>query len=166
MMSDIDSIQASEPLEAIPALQLDRQFCFVLYALSRRITQLYRPLLEPLGLTYPQYLAMLVLWETASSGEGHRGVPVKYLCERLMLDTGTLTPLLKRLETQGMLRRKRSTSDEREVRVSLTEAGLGLRASAQTVPGAMLEKSGLTVEEILPLFQGLKQLLTKTDAGE
>src|SRR5215470_20360335 len=91
-------------------LRLDRQICFLLYGASRAVTQLYRPLLAPLGLTYPQYLVMLVMWE-----EGK--VSVGRLCDRLYLDSGTLTPLLKRLEASGLVRRERSTADARVVDV-------------------------------------------------
>src|SRR5215831_12823664 len=103
-------------MDADGALRLDRQICFLLYGASRAITQLYQPLLGPLGITYPQYLVMLVLWE-----EGK--VSVGRLCDRLYLDSGTLTPLVKRLEAAGLVRRERSTADARVVDVELTTAG-------------------------------------------
>ena len=113
---------------ACPAhLRLDQQLCFPLYAASNLMTRLYRPLLDELGLTYPQYLAMLVLWEASPC-------TVSALGERLLLDSGTLTPLLKRLETAGLVRRTRDAADERRVLVSLTDNGLALRARADGVP--------------------------------
>ena len=113
---------------ACPAhLRLDQQLCFPLYAASNLMTRLYRPLLDELGLTYPQYLAMLVLWEASPC-------TVSALGERLLLDSGTLTPLLKRLETAGLVRRTRDATDERRVLVSLTDNGLALRARADGVP--------------------------------
>ena len=108
-------------------LQLDDQLCFALYRASHALTRAYAPLLEPLGLTYPQYLVLLVLWE----GDG---LSVKDIGERLRLDSGTLTPLLKRLEQQGLVVRRRGEDDERVVRVHLTPAGRGLRARARKVP--------------------------------
>jgi len=108
-------------------LHLDDQLCFALYHASRALTRAYAPLLEPLGLTYPQYLALLVLWE-------RDGVTVKALGERLALDSGTLTPLLKRLAHQGLVSRKRGEDDERVVRIHLTASGRALRAKAKRVP--------------------------------
>lgn len=113
------------------SLRLDDQLCFPIYAASRRIQAVYRPLLEPLGLTYPQYLVMLVLWE-------EDGLRVSAIGDRLALDSGTLTPLLKRLEAAGLVERRRDTSDNRVVRISLTDAGRALRAQAEDVPGALL----------------------------
>jgi len=108
-------------------LHLDDQLCFALYHASRALTRAYAPLLDPLGLTYPQYLVLLVLWE-------RDGVTVKALGERLSLDSGTLTPLLKRLAHQGLVSRKRGEDDERVVRIHLTAAGRALRAKAKKVP--------------------------------
>lgn len=108
-------------------LQLNQQLCFPLYAASNLMTRLYRPMLDELGLTYPQYLAMLVLWEASPS-------TVSALGERLLLDSGTLTPLLKRLESAGLVHRTRDTADERRVLVSLTAEGRELRARADGVP--------------------------------
>ena len=112
---------------------LDQQLCFALYRASRAMTRVYGPLLEPLGLTYPQYLTLLALWEA-------RGVPdlsVKQLGERLSLDSATLTPLLKRLEAQALIERRRDGADERVVRVHLTRKGRALEAKAQTVPAEL-----------------------------
>ena len=110
-----------------PQLRLDQQLCFPLYAASNLMTRLYRPLLEELGLTYPQYLAMLALWEASPC-------TVSALGERLLLDSGTLTPLLKRLESAGLVQRIRDTADERRVLVSLTDAGQALQNRAASVP--------------------------------
>lgn len=153
---------------AEPWLQLENQFCFVLYALSRRITAEYRPLLDAIGLTYPQYLVMLVLWEAQAdqSPEQFAGVPVKFLGERLLLDTGTLTPLLKRLESAGLIQRKRSEQDEREVRIRLTEAGLQLKEQARAIPLQMLCNSGMAPDRVLAVQQELRALLTAVCSTE
>ncbi|MEI6623943.1 MAG: MarR family transcriptional regulator [Actinomycetes bacterium] len=119
------------------ALLLDNQLCFLVYRLHRGITDLYRPILADLGLTYPQYLVMLALWESEPMTVGQLGA-------RLHLDSGTLSPLLKRLESAGLLRRTRARTDERSVQVSLTEPGRALRARALVVParvGACLSGS-------------------------
>lgn len=117
-------------------LRLDRQVCFPLYAAARAVQQRYRPLLAPLGLTYPQYLVMMVLWERDRDGED--APTVGNLGDRLFLDSGTLTPLLKRLEARGRLRRERAAHDNRVVRIVLTDAGRALRADAAGVPGQLL----------------------------
>jgi len=136
-------------------LALDRQLCFALYASSLAMTKLYKPLLEPLGLTYPQYLVMLVLWE-------HDGLGVGEIGERLALDSGTLTPLLKRLEQAGLLTRLRDTADERRVRVALTATGRALRRRAQAVPQSIAAASGCSLGELSELtaqLQALRQRL-------
>lgn len=120
------------------ALRLDRQLCFALYSASRAVTRAYGPLLEPLGLTYPQYLVMLVLWEDD-------GASVKELGARLALDSGTLTPLLKRLEQRGLVGRRRDADDERVVRIALTAAGKQLRARARGVPAELACRTGFDV---------------------
>jgi DNA-binding MarR family transcriptional regulator len=107
----------------VDPLRLEDQLCFALYAATRAMTRTFRVRLEPLGLTYPQYLVMIVLWE-------QDGLSIKQIGERLMLDSGTLTPLLKRLEAMKLLRRERAKLDEREVRITLTKEGRRLRASA------------------------------------
>lgn len=109
---------------------LDHQLCFALYRASRAMTRAYAPLLEPLGLTYPQYLTLLALWEA----DGAEELSVKRLGERLSLDSATLTPLIKRLERQALLERRRDTADERVVRVHLTKKGRALGAKARNVP--------------------------------
>lgn len=132
-------------------LQLDQQLCFALYAASRAMTAAYQPLLAPLGVTYPQYLAMMVLWE-------EDGVPVKHLGERLHLDSGTLTPLLKRLATQGLVERQRDDADERVVRIHLTAAGRALKRRAGDVPRQLLCRTGLTIPELTKLRAQLARL--------
>ncbi|MEF9915286.1 MarR family transcriptional regulator [Streptomyces sp. P5-A9] len=132
-------------------LKLDHQVCFSLQAASRAFGGVYREALKDLGLTYPQYLAMMVLWE-------HGPLPVKTIGERLHLDSGTLSPLLKRLETAGLVRRERSPEDERSVTVHLTDAGGGLRERALPVPRAILEATGMSVEEVLDLQRTLARL--------
>ncbi|MFI5660644.1 MarR family winged helix-turn-helix transcriptional regulator [Streptomyces sp. NPDC051684] len=141
-------------------LRLDRQICFALNAASRAFGGVYRELLKDLGLTYPQYLAMLVLWETAPE-EGP--LPVKRLGERLRLDSGTLSPLLKRLETNGLVRRERSTADERSVTVTLTDAGATLKDRAAEVPRQIAAATGFDLEEIETLRARLEQLTRALD---
>jgi DNA-binding MarR family transcriptional regulator len=123
-------------MAAHDALRLDQQLCFALYRASRAVIRAYGPLLEPLGLTYPQYLVMLVLWEDRSAS-------VKALGERLALDSGTLTPLLKRLEQRGLVTRRRDADDERVVRIELTPEGQKLRARATAVPAGLARCAGL-----------------------
>lgn len=132
-------------------LRLDLQLCFPLYAASRAMVQAYTPLLSKLGLTYPQYLVMLVLWEAD-------GVTVKALGEKLYLDSGTLTPLLKRLETLAFVRRERSTEDARSVRVSLTPQGRALRRKAASIPEAIACRTGLSLEELSRLRRDVLRL--------
>ena len=140
-------------------LKLDNQLCFLLYGASRAVTQLYQPLLAPLGLTYPQYLVMLVLWE-----EG--GASVRTLCDRLYLDSGTLTPLLTRLSSAGLIRRVRSKADARVVDIQLTAAGKKLKRAARTVPEALLCRLGLPLAELARVRGELKRLfdLTRLEA--
>jgi DNA-binding MarR family transcriptional regulator len=135
-MSSTDA--ASGPQQA--SLLLDDQLCFALYAASRAVTNRYRPLLDELGLTYPQYLVLLVLWQ-------HGPVPVKELGAALQLDYGTLTPLVKRLEAAGLVRRERRADDERSVLVSLTDAGGRLKERARGVPVAIGAAMGLSPRE-------------------
>lgn len=136
------------------SLQLDDQMCLALYAASRAMTAAYRPLLERLGLTYPQYLVMLTLWE-----RGGR-CTVKDIGAALALDYGTLTPLLKRLQGAGLLERRRSEHDERSVQLSLTEAGVGLREQAATIPAEISRCMALTAEETADLRGLLRHLTT------
>ena len=140
-------------------LKLDNQLCFLLYGASRAVTQLYQPLLAPLGLTYPQYLVMLVLWE-------EDGASVRTLCDRLYLDSGTLTPLLTRLSSAGLIRRVRSKRDARVVDIQLTAAGKKLKRAARSVPEALLCRLGLPLAELARVRGELKRLfdLTRLEA--
>ncbi len=144
--------QASKPnLNSAKALHLDNQLCFALYSTSLAMTKLYKPLLEALKLTYPQYLVMLVLWESDA-------LTVSKLGERLYLDSGTLTPLLKRMEQSGLLVRVRSVDDERKVAVSLTQAGRKLKARAANIPACVLEASACSMAELQALTSELRTL--------
>jgi MarR family transcriptional regulator, organic hydroperoxide resistance regulator len=138
-------------IDSDPALLLDNQLCFALYSTSLAMTKLYKPLLDELGLTYPQYLVMLVLWE-------QDGPMVSELGERLYLDSGTLTPLLKRLETAGLIARVRDTQDERRVHITLTPAGRKLKSKAQKVPGCVRTASQCSLGELMQLKQQLRGL--------
>jgi DNA-binding MarR family transcriptional regulator len=141
----------SRPLSADEALKLDNQLCFALYAASLAMTKLYKPLLEELGLTYPQYLVMLVLWE----GDG---LAVSELGRRLSLDSGTLTPLLKRLEAAGLVSRMRAVDDERRVHIHLSAAGRRLKARAAKVPACILAATQCPLPEVVRLTQELHRL--------
>ena len=146
------------PVPEADWLRLDRQICFSLHAASRAFNSVYRVILKDLGLTYPQYLVMLVLWEQGD-------LPVKKLGEHLRLDSGTLSPLLKRLEAAGLVRRERSTRDERSVEVRLTEEGTALRERALEVPRRIVAATGFDVEEIRDLKTRLDQLTGTLDAA-
>ena len=141
------------------ALQLDNQLCFKLYAASRAVTRAYKPMLDQLGLTYPQYLAMLVLWEW--QGAPPPQPTVKALGERLLLDSGTLTPLLKRLEQLGLVQRQRASHDEREVHLRLTAAGQALREQVLPLRAGLLCDSGASQVELELLRDQLGGLLTR-----
>jgi DNA-binding MarR family transcriptional regulator len=132
-------------------LQLDNQLCFALYSTSLAMTKLYKPLLDELGLTYPQYLAMLVLWEKD-------GLMVSELGERLYLDSGTLTPLLKRLEASGLVARLRDVADERRVHITLTPTGRKLKTQAAKIPGCILTASQCSIPELITLTQQVQTL--------
>ena len=132
-------------------LQLDRQLCFALYSSSLAMTKIYKPLLAPLGLTYPQYLVMLLLWEAD-------GLSVSALGLRLSLDSGTLTPLLKRLEVLGHIERRRASDDERRVDIFLTAAGRKLRARALDIPSQLACASACNLDELAALTRRLHQL--------
>ncbi len=153
-------VTTARPVDRSTWLQLDHQLCFALYSASLAMTKLYKPLLEPLGLTYPQYLVMLVLWE-------QEGLTVSQVGERLSLDSGTLTPLLKRLETQGLLQRLRDTADERRVLLQLSPAGRALKQQALAVPEAVACASGCELDELALLTQRLNNLRQQiADAAE
>jgi DNA-binding MarR family transcriptional regulator len=140
-------------------LLLSNQICFAVYSTAHAFNRVYKPLLDRLGLTYPQYLVMLVLWE-------RDGLSVKEIGERLFLDSGTLTPLLKRLEAAYLVKRTRSKADERQVLVALTARGAGLREKAKTViPPAILAASGCSVGELSELQKSLVTLREQLDAA-
>lgn len=136
------------------ASKLENQLCFKLYALSRQFTSLYRPLLEKLKITYPQYLVLLVLWESEN-------VSVKMIGERLLLDSGTLTPLLKRLEKRGLIIRARSDVDERSTIITLTAEGRSMQATASCIPEDLNKTLGLEKEEYFKLNTKLNELLNQ-----
>ena len=139
-------------------LRLENQICFAVHSAAHAFAQAYRPHLEPLGLTYPQYLVMLLLWEKDDQSVSELGAP-------LFLDSGTLTPLLKRLQTAGLITRKRAEDDERVTRITLTEAGFALKEKAQTVPAAMLCAMGLELDELLALKEKVSALGQALRAG-
>lgn len=138
------------------ALKLENQLCFSLYACSREITKLYKPILEELGITYTQYISLLVLWEKDN-------ITVKTLGEKLHLDSGTLTPLLKRLECMNLVKRIRDTVDERNVYVTLTSEGLGLREKALNIPNKILCSTGLSFQSATLLKEDVNSLLLCLD---
>lgn len=140
-------------------LRLDRQLCFPLYAASNILTRAYRPLLDELGLTYPQYLVLLVLWERAPRVVGEIGA-------QLFLDTGTLTPLLKRMEAAGLVSRQRDPEDERRVIVSLTAKGSSLREVARDIPGKMAASPNLSLCEAQSLHETVWKLIRGLNAAE
>ncbi len=139
-------------------LRLDNQLCFAVYSASLAMTRLYKPLLGKLKLTYPQYLVMLALWE-------HDGLMVSELGERLSLDSGTLTPLLKRLEANGLVARLRDVADERRVHVTLTAAGRRLRGRAAGLPGCLMAATRCSVPELIALTQQIQQLRDRIKAA-
>ena len=132
-------------------LALHRQVCFALYSASRETTAAYRGLLDNLGVTYPQYLVLLVLWEQDGRG-------VQEICTALNLDTGTVSPLLKRLEGAGLVRRGRLSTDERRVRIDLTPAGVALKTQAAQIPARLAQASGLSADELTDLRDVLTRL--------
>jgi DNA-binding MarR family transcriptional regulator len=148
---------AKKPATHLP-LMLDNQLCFAVYSTAHAFNRVYKPLLDRLGLTYPQYLAMLVLWERDD-------VPVKDIGERLFLDSGTLTPLLKRLEAAGLIRRTRSADDERQVLIALTSQGQALREKAKAVPQGLLAASACSVGELTAMKNDLVALRDKLNAA-
>ena len=141
-----------------PLLLLGNQLCFAIYSTAHAFNRVYKPLLDKLGLTYPQYLVMLALWE-------RDGVPVKNLGERLFLDSGTLTPLLKRLEAAGLLKRTRGTEDERQVLVALTPQGQALREKAKAVPQSILAASACSIGELSAMKEEIVALRDRLNAA-
>lgn len=159
MPSNQSAPPAPNPTPSItPQLALDDALCFALYTASRAVTHLYRPLLEEVGLTYPQYVVMLALWE-------QDGVPVKTLGDVLHLDYGTLSPLLKRLEARGLIRRERRPDDERLVTISLTERGKELRTQAACIPDTITAGMGLNKSEFAALNDTLRRLTAAVTAA-
>src|ERR1700731_2065537 len=139
-------------------LLLGNQLCFAIYSTAHTFNRVYKPLLKRLGLTYPQYLVMLVLWE-------RDGLPVKDIGERLFLDSGTLTPLLKRLEAAELIKRTRGTEDERQVLIALTSKGQALREKARNVPHAILAASACSVSELSAMKNQLIGLRDRLNAA-
>ncbi|WP_342107001.1 MarR family transcriptional regulator [Methylobacterium sp. SI9] len=155
----VQSADTVEDEREFDPLLLDNQLCYALYAAAHRMTKSYRPLLERLGLTYPQYLVLLVLWE-------QDGVTVSEIGRRLRLDSGTLTPVLKRLESAGFLLRTRRQSDEREVEIALTPEGAALRADAVSVREAVMCQLELSEPEIRALRKDLSLVIERLSVGE
>ena len=147
-----DASASDSDSHAFDPLALDNQLCFPLYAVSKEVVRRYKPLLDPLGLTYTQYICMMVLWEERSATVGHLG-------QRLRLDSGTLTPLLKKLEAKGYVTRRRTADDGREVVVGLTDEGAALRERALGVPAAMACNLALTRDEAIELRRLLAKAL-------
>ncbi len=142
-----------------PSVALDDQLCFALYAASRAVTARYRPMLEELGLTYPQYLVMMLLWETDHQTVGQLG-------SRLALDSGTLSPLLKRLTAAGLVTRHRRVEDERSVSIALTDQGRALRERALPISEAMIGTIGFDTEEFRDLVKRLRLLTERVNSGD
>jgi DNA-binding MarR family transcriptional regulator len=138
-------------------LKLDNQLCFLFYTASRAVTRMYGPLLEELGVTYPQYLTLLILWE-------HGDSDVSRITELLQMDTGTVSPMLKRLEVNGIISRQRSKDDERRVIISLTRMGSDLKKKAASVPGDLLCRTGLSHDEYSAAKETLNRLLKKINS--
>jgi MarR family transcriptional regulator, organic hydroperoxide resistance regulator len=134
-------------------LALEQQVCFALSVAARSVVAVYRPLLEPMGLTHPQYLVMLALWQRAP-------LSVRALSDLLQLDPGTLSPLLKRLESIGYVRRERDAADERSLAITLTPAGRALRERAEQIPPAVIERLGMPIEDLQRLHAALTQVIT------
>jgi DNA-binding MarR family transcriptional regulator len=147
----------------IDPLSLERQVCFALAVTNRAVLAVYRPLLEPLGLTHPQYLVMLALWDNAKAVRmtGGKQLSVKDIAASLQLDSATLSPMLKRLEAQGLITRTRSAADERTTHIELTPNGRSLRRQALKVPAAVVERLGVELAEL----EQLREMLTKINAA-
>ncbi len=149
------SQSTASTVSALPTL--DEFICFAIYSANHAMNRVYKPLLDELGLTYPQYIALATLWERDAQSVGE-------ICERLFLESSTVTPMLKRLERMGLLQRRRDTADERQVRVSLTKEGRALRRKAREVPGCILAASGLSEKALLNLqsqIAGLRENLIR-----
>ena len=147
-MSTADGVATEAP----DALQLENQVCFALSVAARNVVAVYRPFLEPMGLTHPQYLVMLALWQ-------HGPLSVKRLSELLQLDPGTLSPLVKRLETSGFVRRDRDPRDERSLAIALTDEGRALRARAERIPASILGRLDMDLDELTALHGALTSVI-------
>jgi MarR family transcriptional regulator, organic hydroperoxide resistance regulator len=154
---DEDDEMARKLPAADQLLRLDNQICFAVYSAAHAFNRVYKPLLDRLGLTYPQYLVMLVLWE-------RDGVALKEIGERLYLDSGTLTPLLKRLEQAGLIRRNRSTEDERQVLIDLTSQGVALKDKARALPPSILAAAQCSVAELTAVKDEITALRDRLNA--
>jgi MarR family transcriptional regulator, organic hydroperoxide resistance regulator len=141
-----------------PSVALDDQLCFALYSASRAVTARYRPVLDQLGLTYPQFLVLMILWE-------HDDQNVREISDRLDLDSGTMSPLLKRLDAAGLVTRGRSAADERQVRVRLTDAGRALQQPACGVSAMMIDALALDVEQFAALKRQLEEITERVGGG-
>ncbi len=144
--------------EEVDSLALERQVCFALATTNRAVLAVYRPLLAPLGLTHPQYLVMLALWDHHRGDKNGRPLSVKEIAASLQLDSATLSPMLKRLETLGLITRSRSRADERATDVELTKAGLQLRRRALKIPPAVIERLGVGLGELEHLHSVLTRI--------
>ena len=155
---DEDNEMARKVLSGDQMLRLDNQICFAVYSAAHAFNRVYKPLLDRLGLTYPQYLVMLVLWE-------RDGVPLKDIGQRLFLDSGTLTPLLKRLEAAQLIKRTRSKEDERQVLIALTAQGQALKEKARAVPMSILDASSCSVAELSAVRNEIVALRDRLNAA-
>lgn len=154
------AVKSSAPSSPEDLLRLDRQVCFPIYAASRLVTRRYQPLLEPFSITYPQYIVLMILWEDAPC-------TVSHVVERALLNTNTLTPLLKRLEQLGYVTRQRSTRDERVVEIDLTKAGRALHSQCACVPVELMKRTPFPVEKLVALKGLLDELIVSLgDAGD
>jgi DNA-binding MarR family transcriptional regulator len=151
---------AAAPSE-IDALALEQQVCFALAVTNRAVLAVYRPLLEPLGLTHPQYLVMLALWDHQKTNGSGPPLSVKDIAATLQIDSATLSPMLKRLESLGLITRSRSTTDERSTDVELTRAGIQLRRRALAIPPAVVERLGVSLDEL----ELLRSVLTRVNTA-
>ena len=141
-----------QPVDTEDVLKLENQVCFALAVASRSVNAVYRPLLEPMGLTHPQYLVMLALWE-------HNPRSVKNIGEALQLEPATLSPLLKRLESVGLVDRRRNSADERQLEITLTPAGVLLRDTAETIPARIVERLGMGIDQLVELRESLGKII-------
>jgi MarR family transcriptional regulator, organic hydroperoxide resistance regulator len=150
------------PAQEVDPLALEQQVCFALAVTNRAVLAVYRPLLEPLGLTHPQYLVMLALWDHQKAAlEGQSPLSVKQIANALQLDSATLSPMLKRLETLGLIARTRSTADERSTDVELTDDGIALRIRALEIPPAVVARLGVD----MTVLEDLRRVLTNVNSA-